>query len=81
MKKQLLNEINRYKQLMGIVLITEAGKVADEFLIQKEVTFRYGSITKIFTYLENYFLDSYQIEGDVLKHLDGEDSLGSSVMR
>lgn len=32
MKKQLLNEINRYKQLMGIVLITEAGKVADEFL-------------------------------------------------
>lgn len=30
--KQLLSEINRYKQLMGIVLITEAGKVADEYL-------------------------------------------------
>ena len=32
MKKELLNEINRYKQLMGVVLITEAGKVADEYL-------------------------------------------------
>lgn len=32
MKKELLNEINRYKQLMGIVLITEAGKIADEYL-------------------------------------------------
>ena len=30
--RQLLNEINRYKQLMGIVLITEAGKSVDDYL-------------------------------------------------
>jgi hypothetical protein len=32
MKKSLLNEVHRYKQLMGIVLITEAGKIADDYL-------------------------------------------------
>lgn len=32
MKKELLFEINRYKQLMGTVLLTEGGKVLDEFL-------------------------------------------------
>lgn len=32
MKKDLLVEINRYKQLMGTVLLTEGGKVLDEFL-------------------------------------------------
>jgi len=30
--KKLLLEINRYKQLMNIVLLTEGGKVVDEFL-------------------------------------------------
>jgi hypothetical protein len=30
--KKLLLEINRYKQLMNIVLLTESGKVVDEFL-------------------------------------------------
>ena len=52
-----------YKNLNWMYMI-------NEFLLHKGVTFRYGSITKIFTYLENYFLDSYQIEGDVLKHLE-----------
>jgi hypothetical protein len=30
--KKLLLEINRYKQLMNIVLLTEQGKVVDAFL-------------------------------------------------
>jgi len=32
MKKDLLIEINRYRQLMGSILLTEGGKVLDEFL-------------------------------------------------
>ena len=32
MKKKLITEIERYKQLMGVVLITEAGKIADDYL-------------------------------------------------
>jgi hypothetical protein len=31
-KKKLITEIERYKQLMGVVLITEAGKIADDYL-------------------------------------------------
>jgi hypothetical protein len=51
-----------YKNLNWMYMI-------NEFLLHKGVTFRYGSITKIFKYLENYFFDDYQVEGDVLKHL------------
>jgi hypothetical protein len=52
-----------YKNLNIMVMV-------DTFLKSKGVIYRYSSITKIFTYLENYFNDDYQVNGDVLEHLN-----------
>lgn len=51
-----------YKNLNIMIMI-------DTFLKSKGVIYRYSSITKIFTYLENYFVDC-QVDNSVLNHLN-----------